>query len=227
MPVYKKKRYAVKRRPSRKAPKRAPAVSIQSLLQGAAVGYLKRRLGLNTEEKFLDVNSGTTATTSLVQNIVMPTIPQGLTDNDRTGSNLRITRIDTRIVICAAATSTIPMAVRIIQVRHTEQGLPTAGEILEVTTRLVSPINVKAKAFGIQVLKDITVPVDSFGGGSPTIVEWTHSGANDQVAYTTSDTTGVPTNVISGHISTWWMLEENFSVAPTFSGTSRVYYVDN
>ena len=228
MPQYRKKRYAVKRRPSRKAPRRSPQVTIQSLLQGAAVGYLKRKLGLNTEEKFIDANGTTTATSTLVQRIAMPAIPQGVGDNERVGSNLRITRVETRIIISAAAAATTGGVVRIIQVRHKEAVAPTAAEILEVTTEASSPYNKKQKELGITVLKDIFVPIGTVtGGNSVAAVEWTHSGTNDQVSFATADVTGVNTNVYTGVISTWWMMDSNFSTAPVFASTSRYYWVDN
>jgi len=223
----KKRKYAPKRAPKRKAPRRAPTATIQSLLQGAAVGYLKRRLGLNTEEKFLDVSGTTTATSTLVSRIAMPVIPQDNTDNGRSGSSIRVTRVHTRIAISPVLTSTTPSFVRIIQARNLNAGNPSAADILEVTTEMTSPVNKNAAAKGIQILKDEVVPIGAFNGGMGAYVEWVHSGASDHMVYTTSDTTGVAGNVVKGAINTFWMLDANFTVAPVFASTSRFFYVDN
>ena len=45
--------------------------------------------------------------------------------------------------------------------------------------------------------------------------------------FTTSDTTGVAANQVKGAITTFWMMDSNFTVAPVFASTSRFYYVDN
>jgi len=223
----KKRKYATKRKPYRKSTKRASPNTIQDLLHGAALGFLKRKLGLNTEEKFLDVNGTTTATSTLVARIATPVIPQDATDNGRTGSSIRITRVQTRISISPVLTSTTPSFVRIIQVRNLNSGSVAAASILEVTTEMTSPINKNASALGVQILKDIVVPIGAFNGGNGAYVEWEHSGVGDHLIFTTSDTTGVAANQVKGAITTFWMLDTNFTVAPVFASTSRFFYVDN
>lgn len=221
------KKYAAKRRPKRRAPQSFGTLAVNAL-KGYALTALKRRLGLNTEEKFVDVNSTTTATSTLAQRIAFPTIPQGLDDNSRVGNGFRITRVHTCIHITAASAQALPTVVRIIQVRNKATGEPIVGRILETTTRSTSPYNSEMAKLNIEVLFDRSVTITpKSGGGSSAVVEWTHSRANDQVVYPTDDTTGLPSNLTSGCISTWWMLDLNFDVSPVFQATSRYYYVDN
>ena len=222
-----KKKYAVKRRPTRKAPRRAAKETIQGLLQGAALGYLKRRLGLNTEHKFVDVSGSTTASATLTANIACPTIAQGSTDNQRSGASLRVTSVETRMSFTAAV-AFLPCNVRIIQTRHREASNATSTEILETNTDITSPINKNAAANGITILKDMVIQVNgSTAGDGAAYVQWTHSGANDHMLYLTADTTGVPTNLLQGAIQTWVMLDGGFSISPVITSTSRFLYVDN
>ena len=220
----KTKRSSYKRKPKAK---RTPAVTIQSVLHGAALGYLKRKLGLNTEEKFIDVNGTTTATSTLASRIAAPTIPQDITDNGRTGSSLRITRVETRVSISPVLTSTTPSFVRIIQVRHKRSGACPAASVLEVTTSMTSPYNVNHQSLGVEILYDQVLPVCSFDGGVGAYVEWTVNRANMHIIFTTGDTTGVVGNQEEGAITTFWMMDTNFTVAPIFASTSRYYFVDN
>lgn len=222
--AYGKKRPAYKKR-ARKASTAYGTLALNAL-KGYALAKLKQKLGLNTEEKHADTNSTTTATGTLASRIASPTIPQGDSDSTRTGSQIRITRVDTRIVITPATAGT-PTACRIIQIRHLQPTAPGLGNILEDTTRITSPLNEQIHNYGIQVLKDITVPVNNVTGGGSTIVEWTHRGLSDHMVWAETDTTGLPSGTIKGLIATYWMLDANFSVAPVFEGTSRYWYVDN
>jgi len=112
--------------------------------------------------------------------------PQGDSDSTRTGSQVRITRVDTRIVITPASAGT-PTACRIIQIRHLQPSAPALTSILEDTTRITSPLNEQIHNYGIQVLKDMTVPVNNVTGGGSTIVEWTHRGLQDHMVWPETD----------------------------------------
>jgi len=220
--------YSNKKRPVRRAAPTNYGTLAVNAIKGWALSRLKQKLGLNTEEKFVDVNGTTTATSTLAQRIAFATVPQGQDDNSRIGNGFRITRVHTCIHITAASAQALPTVVRIIQVRNKATGEPIVARILESTTRSVSPYNSEMKSLNIEVLYDRSVTITpKTGGGSSAIVEWTHQRVNDQVVYPTSDTTGLPADTTSGCIATFWMLDLNFDVAPVFQATSRYYYVDN
>jgi len=224
---YRRKAYSNKKRPVRRAGTSYGTMAVNAI-KGWALTKLKQKLGLNTEEKFVDVNSTTTATSTLTQRIAFATVPQGLTDETRVGNGYRITRVHTTLHITAASAATLPAIVRVIQVRNRASGAPINTRILEDTTRSTSPYNSEMKALNIDVLYDRTVLVNpKTAGGCSAVLEWTHQAANDQVVYPTTDTTGLPADVTSGAIATFWMLANSFDVAPVFEGTSRYYYVDN
>lgn len=220
--------YSTKKRPVKRARPTSYGTLAVNAIKGWALTKLKQKLGLNTEEKFVDVNGTTTATSTLTQRIAFCTVPQGITDETRIGNGFRITRVHTCIHITAASAQTLPTVVRIIQVRNKASAAPLVARILEDTTRSTSPYNSEMSALNIEVLYDRSVTITpKSGGGSSAVVEWTHQRANDQVVYPTSDTTGLPADVTSGAIATFWMLDLNFDVSPVFQATSRYYYVDN
>lgn len=224
------KRNARKRRPAFK--RRRPARSnfgnsLVTALKGYALTKLKQKLGLNTESKFVDVAGTTTATGTLAARIAAPTIAQGNTIGTRNGASVRISKVETRISIVAAAAATAPTNVRIIQVRNTRTGQATPADILETTTDFASPINNECADNGITVLRDMVVPLGTAtGGDGAQYVEWTHTGLSDHMIWPDADTTGTPAACIKGCISTLWMLD-NVTTAPVFTAKSRYWFVDN
>lgn len=196
-------------------------------LGAAAVKKLKVKLGLNTEDKFVDVAGTTTSTATLVKRIASPTIAQGLTVNTRSGASIRITRADLRITAVTPAAATTANVIRVIVVRHREADEPTASEILATTTDITSPQFNSASARGVDFLMDqnFTIGTATGGDGSVSITR-SFTSDNWQMVWTNSDTTGVPTNLIEGSISVWWMID-NVTTAPVFTSTMRLWYVDN
>jgi len=225
MPVYKKKKYAAKRKPKRSA-RRTPTTTIASLLQGAALGYLKRRLGLNTEQKYVDTSGTTTATATLVNRIASPTIAQGLTVNTRQGASIRVTRTDVRISITPVATG-LSSCIRVICVRYTDDASPGAADILQTTTEMTSPLHNNFHEKGLQLLHDQVYPVGTTTSPGGTAIEFSCSRANDHMVWTNTDTTGVQANLVSGGITVWWMMDSNFTTAPIIASTMRTWFVDN
>lgn len=227
MAFTRKRKYAAKRRPKRRAARSSFSGSLVSAIKGYALTKLKQKLGLNTESKFVDVAGTTTATATLTSRIAAPTIAQGLTVGTRTGASLRVTKVETRISIVAALAATLPTNVRIIQARNTRTGQSVPADILETSTDFSSPINNECAANGIQILKDVVVPIGTATGGDGcAYLQWTHSALSDHMLWPDADTTGTPAACIKGCITTLWMLD-NVTTAPVFTAKSRYWFVDN
>lgn len=222
-PGYKKRSIRVsKRRP--KSRKTSWGGMAFNALSGYALRSLKKKLGLNTESKIAGTNGTTTATTTLVARIAMPTIIAGTSNvGQRVGSSIRITAVKTRIAAIMPSTATTSNLVRIIQVRDRQNGNPTVADILETPTEFCSPLNNNFVAAGLQLLKDVVLPCTL---RDPLFLEWTHSALNDQCVYPDGDTAGAPSSLIEGSIVTHWMVADGTSI-PIFSSRSEFYYVDN
>jgi hypothetical protein len=196
-------------------------------LKGYALTALKRKLGLNTETKYVDVAGTTTATGTLATRIASPTIPQGATVGGRNGAGVRVTKVEQRINIEAATAATKGCNVRIITVRHKHSGTPAVADVLQVTTDFSSPIHNNIVANHIEVISDQTYTVGTSTSENATVlVANTFSRANWQMEWTDADTTGVPADLINGGIVTMWMID-NVTTAPVFTSTNRVWFVDN
>ena len=220
-------------RPKRRAPKRrrtsAPSTgaALLAALKGYALLALKRRLGLNTETKYVDVAGANNATSTLVTRIVSPTIPQGATVGGRNGAGVRVTKVEQRINFEASAAATKGCNIRIITVRHRHQGTPAVADVLQVTTDFSSPLHNNLAANHIELISDETVTLGTVTSENCTLlVTNTFSRANWQMEWTDADTTGVPANLINGAIVTMWMLD-NTTTTPTITATNRIWYVDN
>lgn len=226
--AYGRRNYAPKRRaPKRRARASNSGTTFVSLLKGYALLKLKQKLGLNPETKYVDVAGTTTATSTLQSRIAAPTIAQGNTNQTRNGATVRISKVETRISITAASTAVLPTNVRIIQVRNKRAAQVPVADILQTTTDITSPLQSDYQANGVQILKDITVCVGAKEGNGSQWVEWTHTGLSDHVVWPDSDTAGTPGAAEQGCISTYWMLDGAFDVAPTFAAKSRYWFVDN
>lgn len=225
--VYKRK-YAPKRRaPPRRRARANTGSSFVSLLKGYALLKLKQKLGLNPESKYVDVAGTTTATGTLVSRIAAPTIAQGNTNQTRNGATVRISKVETRISIVAHPTATTPTTIRIIQVRNKRAASVQVADILQTTTDIASPLQSDYAANGVVILKDMVVCLGTATGGDGCQwVEWTHQGLSDHMVWPDSDTTGLPSAVEQGCISTYWMVD-NVSTAPVFTAKSRYWFVDN
>lgn len=222
-----KRKYVPKKRTYKRRATASTGTQVLSMLKGYALTKLKQKLGLNTETNYVDVNGTTTATTTLASRIASPTIAQGDGVGNRAGMSVRISRVDTRISIVVPAAATTANVVRIIQVRHRRTGAPALSDILETTTSITSPIADHAKRMGVDILKDICVPLGTAtGGDGSAYVEWSHVGLSDHMTWPDSDTTGLPSACINGCINTYWYVD-NVTTVPVFTSTSRYWYVDN
>jgi hypothetical protein len=196
-------------------------------LGAAAIKKLKVKLGLNTETKYVDTAGTTTATGTLVKRIASPTIAQGLTVNTRSGNSVRITRCDLRIWLQVPAATTTPSALRLIVVRHREADEAAVAEILQSTTDISSPIANTAVSRGVQLLMDKVYTLGTTAGGPSSLyINKSFSSPDWQMIWQNSDTTGVPTNLLEGAISVFWMVADA-STAPVLTSTMRSWFVDN
>lgn len=222
-------KYAPRRKASARKTKSTnyTGAMVLSALKGYALTKLKQKLGLNTETKFLDVAGTTTATTTLSTRIQSPTLAQGLTDSTRTGASVRITKVETRVSIVVPAAATTANVVRIIQVRYLRTGAPALADILDTTTDITSPLNDHHADLGVQILKDLSVPLGTAtGGDGSAYVHWTHTGLADHMTWPDADTTGTPAACLKGAIYTYWMVD-NVTTVPVFTSKSRYWFVDN
>lgn len=195
-------------------------------LKGYALNKLKQKLGLNTENKFVDVTGAATVSTTLTNRIAGPTIPTGSAIGERNGASVRISRVDTRVCMYLPALATTACNVRIIQVRNSHGNNATVGDVLEVTTELASPINNEARDNGLQILKDVVINVPTANGGPGVTLEWSHVGLTDHMIWPDSDTLGTPAAAIKGVIQTFWFAD-NITTSPVVTAKSRYWFVDN
>ena len=224
-----KRRFTAKRRATKRRATRSPSMGAQALalIKGYALTKLKQRLGLNTETKYVDTSGVTTATATLAARIATPTIPQGSTVGQRQGAGVRITRVDQRICVEAAAAATKGCQIRVITVRHRTAASAAPGDILQVTTDISSPLHNNLAANHIELISDQTYTLGHATAPNSTIlIENSFSRPNWQMEWTDADTTGVAANLINGGITTFWM-QDQVSTAPVYTSTNRCWYVDN
>jgi hypothetical protein len=197
-------------------------------LSRSAIERLKNRLGLNTEENYADGALTTSLTTTLSTKLTPPTIAQAVGIGKRIGSSIRVTRIEVRVNVTAVAASTTGNTVRLIMTRNVETGQAAVADILQTTTDITSPLNHQIGVLGIQVLRDVTFPVNLHGNGAyyytTTITdsEW----PDMHMIWPDSDTAGTPGALDEGCINLYMMID-SVTTSPVVTGTVRLCYVDN
>ncbi len=197
-------------------------------LSGAALMRLKDKLGLNTEENYTDQNTSVAMSASFVSHMSAPTIAQGTGVGARVGASIRVTRIEVRLCLSAAAASTTGNLARFILTRNNEPGVAAAANILQSTSLITSPLNHQIEALGIEVLMDVTVPINNAGLGPA----WIHRTITDRdypnmhMIWPDTDTTGLGSALTEGCINLFAIVD-SISTAPTLTGTVRICYVDN
>jgi len=199
---------------------------IDQMAKGGA-RKLKSVLGLNTEDKFVDTAGTTTTTSTLASRIASPTIAQGLTVNTRQGTSIRVTKCELRINISAIAAATLGNTIRVIVVRSNDDSTITLADVLQTTTDISSPIHNLFSAHGLELLDDFTVQLSTTAGGeSQRYVKRTYSNDDWHMVWTDADTTGVPSNLVTGCMQVFWYAE-NSGNPPTFVSNMRTWFVDN
>jgi len=202
-------------------------------LVGIGIKQLKKKLGLNTENKNYDV-SGTQAITGACAPWLTPTasLAQGNTNITRSGNSLRITHWKLRGTIYNAAANVNYQQVRVICTFMANS--PTAGtvvtpaQLLQTTTNIVSPYNTDLE--GVRVIYDKIFVIKPQITGQVVVVpfkfKWSPSYDMGHVQWTDADTTGLVANMTKGIIRIF-IFDDQGANHPSVDYYSRVHFVDN
>ncbi len=227
-PVGPSQRRNAKSKKGKRTPWQVHGGALFDSLSNAAVTKLKERLGLNTEENYTDQNTSVAMSAAMVSHMSAPTIAQGTGVGARIGASIRITRIEVRLCLSAAAASTTGNLARFILTRNREAGVASAANVVQSTSLITSPLNHQIDALGLEVLMDVTVPINNAGIGPA----WVHRTITDRewpdmhMIWPDTDTTGLGSALNEGCINLFAIVD-SISTAPTLTGTLRFCYVDN
>lgn len=217
---------------NKKATKRwyhKPARAALGGFTSVAIDALRKKLGLNTEAKFLDTTGAVGLANSLAV-VLKPTapIPQGLTTVSRVGDSIRVTHINIKGDVQLG--SSVGQQIRVICTiqKSCQQGQLTAAQLLQDPTNINSPYNDQLE--GVRVIHDkVHVYNPQISGVSATYRlnwRWSPPVKQGHVIWTDADTTGVSADIIGGLIQVW-MMTDQASNAPTWASYCRIRYVDN
>lgn len=227
-----------KRRTYKKRTKKAssPPFSWKSAiftgLSGVALALLKKKLGLNTEGKYVDFGEASTATTTTLTATAAITnpIPQGDGTNQRQGNTLRVTSINAVYTIRAAVGSTSASRVRLIIMYQPKLNTPgsvfTAADIVtDTTANIETPYNMNT--VGYKILFDKTVEIAAIGqNGSTKELIFNYHPLNHHMEWTDADTAGTAANQLRGYVRAY-ICTDNAGNPPVWTSYTRVKYVDN
>lgn len=233
MPTY-RKRTAKKARAPKKAPNwRSYAGKALTLASNSGIKALKKKLGLNTENKNWDASTGG-ATSATLATHVNPLIglAQGNTNQTRTGNGCRITHWSLKGYWSNNVLNGFQQQVRVVitlqpKVVSTTSGV-TPAQLLQTPTDINSPYNTDLQ--DVKVLYDkVMVIKPNYSGQIATNrfkFKWAPSYDDGHVTWTDADTTGAVANQTQGIIKVFTMTDQasNF---PIFTTYSRVHFVDN
>lgn len=228
---------------------RAHAGTALTQLGTHGLNVLRKKLGLNTEIKYISQQVGTfgsaTVITSTLQKYVNPLIiAQGAGPTQRNGASLRITRLLTRFAIQQTAAATTSALVRIIGVRcgRMSGALPSNGQVLVTVADILSP---KTTEFvsenlveGFKIIFDQTFVVGPTGNGSATysvppgqadvvMVGHDYTPLTLHCEWNNADTTGVLANMTLGGVAYYAMTDALHSNGVQFACTQFASFVDN
>jgi len=194
---------------------------------------LKKRLGLNTENKNWDTNISQ-AFTGTVASALQPTsgLAQGNTNETRSGNGLRITHWNLRGALISQAANLDAQRCRIIitlQPKVTTAGdYLNASELLEVTGDIDSFYNSNLQ--NCKILFDKVYILRPQVTGAITQVpwrfKWSPSYDDGHVQWTDADTTGSVANQLQGLLRVWIMTDAASNRAQC-TAASRIHFVDN
>jgi len=225
---YRKKRYTRKG-----ATWRTYAGKALSLAGKQGIKMLKKKLGLNTENKNWDVTATQTSTASMAS-FLSPTVnlAQGNTNQTRNGNGIRITHYKFRGVVYNDSGNTNYQRVRIVFVRQ-EVLQPvgdfvTPAQLMQDVTNIDSPYNTDLQ--GVKVIHDQTYMIKPYSTGTiaqtPVKIKWTPGYDEGHVQWSDADTTGATTNLTKGLIRGFFMTDQA-TLRPFIIGYGRVHFVDN
>lgn len=228
---------APRKRSSRKTRKpktwRTYAGKALTHLSKQATKALKKKLGLNTENKNYDTQMNQ-ATTATLTSALLPTaaLAQGSTNNTRTGNGMRITHWKFKGYCINDTLNTVAQQIRVIVTF--QPSVVTAGdevsntELLQTSTDINSFYNTNLQ--DTRVLYDKVFKLKPTYSGSQDIyrfkIKWAPSYDLGHVTWTDADTTGATANLLKGILKMWIMTDQTANF-PTVVGRSRVYFVDN
>lgn len=204
-----------------------------SLATTAGIKALKKKLGLNTENKNWDVTVTQTTTAGLLQLLTpFAGIVQGNTNNARSGNGMRVTHLNIKGCVQGLATNANNQLVRLI-VTHQKDDVDagnfvTPAQLLQDSVNIYSPYNTDLQ--GVKVLYDETIriapTITSVITTIPISIKWDPSYDDGQVAWTDADTTGVAGNMTKGLVRLY-VMADGLANFPTITLYSRTYFVDN
>lgn len=228
--AYKKKSSKTSTRP-KKSWQRATGKALTAI-SAAGVKTLRKKLGLNPENKNWDVVNGNTLAASAAF-MMSPTslLAQGSTDNTRNGNGMRITHWKLRGEFVRNVSATSSQQVRMIIFRQAtvnNGALINASQLLQVPGNIDSPYN--SDLSDCRILMDKTILVNpAFAAAGTTIpfkYKWSPSYDAGHVRWSDADTTGVASNLVEGYIAVYIYTDAaaNFGAVAWYS---RVHFVDN
>lgn len=194
---------------------------------------LKKKLGLNTENKNYDLAiSGTTSGTLAALFYPTNALAQGSTNNTRSGNSLRITHWKMKGGIYTSTLNGQGQRVRIIATYQPKMSTPGT----EVTNTQLLQTNTDVDSFYKTDLQDCQIIYDKTYTLTPQYsnqqvvlpfkFHWRPSYDHGHVIWTDADTTGVTANVVAGLLKVFILTDQAANFA-FLTGRSRVYFVDN
>ncbi len=198
-------------------------------MSNAALQRLRDRLGLNTEENYVDMALTTTFTSTFASKTTTPAIAQGTGIGSRVGASIRLTRIELRVCIAPAPTQTASSVCRLIMTRNRETGTASAANTVQTTTDVSSPLNHQFTDLGLELLLDEAFPVGLAANGAV----WFKRVITDRqmpdmhMIWPDSDSAGTSGALNEGAINLWGAVDAVNTASPIITGRLRLCYVDN
>lgn len=229
--AYRKRTTRRKTYKSKKSTWRRAAGNALTQVSGAAIKTLKKKLGLNTENKFWDITT-TAAPNGTLGTALTPAagIAQGDTCSTRNGSGLRVTHYSVKGYLTSVPASATDFQVRVIVVyqKNAQQGQVTPAQILQSQTNINSPYNSQLE--GIKIVKDKIIMFHPQTTTFPVVhrcnIKWTPGYDEGHVTWTDADTTGASASIIGGFF-TVLMMTDIAGNTPVWTFYSRTHFVDN
>lgn len=202
-------------------------------LAKVGIKMLKKRLGLNTENKYWDDVQLNTATATLTAHSTpMANIAQGNTAITRNGNGIRVTHLKFKGSVQGIAANPNNQLVRVIVTYQKSDVDPgnfvSSAQILQFNNNIYSPYNSDLQ--GVKILYDHTFNIQPKVASAVTTVPFTFTWSpgydEGHVTWTDADTTGSSTNMIKGLVRVFFYCDQlaNFPVLNTYT---RCHYVDN
>lgn len=225
------------RRPRRPYTWRRHAGKALSQLSRKGVKILRKKLGLNPENKNYDTTAAAYVMSTTVSAYLSPVagLGQGNTNNTRTGNGLRITHLTCRGWINSAAGNFNDQQIRLIATYMPALTTPgttvTPAQLLQASNDINSPYNSNLE--GVRIIYDKRFRLNCSAANSvaslgflPFKFKWSPSYDLGHVQWTDADVGGLTANIVKGNIYLWVMCSDP-GPAPILNAYCRVHFVDN